>query len=455
MRDANATGETVIEVRDLRKVYQHFVAVDAISFEVRRGEIFGLLGSNGAGKTTTVECVQGLRTPTSGTVRMLGHDPKTEAGALRGRVGCQLQESRLPDHLKVWEAVDLFASFTPGAADPDVLLEAVGSRRQARRHVCQPLRGQRQRLFIALALLSGPEVVFLDEMTTGLDPAARRVAWGLIEQVRDGGATVVLVTHFMDEAERLCDRVAVMDAGKIVALDAPRRLVARYDPLEEVVFTCDRDDLEWLLRVPGARSYERRGRRVVLYGTGPLLALRRRRARRTRHRARRPARPRAVARGRLPQAHRPSGGGLTVGALLKLTWVEAQALPARADDARVHLRLPRRDPLRHGRDLRRAGGRPARSHVPRLQAARLLRPRLHGPGDGLGRRDHAAGAPDRVPGRRRLAALSRLARPRLGGARLADARRQRPRRHRRGPGLGLRRVRLRAPRSGVAAARWS
>ncbi len=264
--------DLVIEVRDLRKVYGHHVtAVDGVSFDVRRGEIFGLLGSNGAGKTTTVECVQGLRTPTSGTVRVLGRDPRAEAAALRGRLGCQLQESRLPDHMKVWEALDLFASFTPGAADPDVLLEQWGLADKRGASFASLSGGQRQRLFIALALLSRPEVVFLDEMTTGLDPAARRVAWGLIEQVRDGGATVVLVTHFMDEAERLCDRVAVVDAGRIVALDAPRLLVARYDPLEEVSFTCERDDLEWLLRVPGARSFERRGRRIVVLGTGPLL----------------------------------------------------------------------------------------------------------------------------------------------------------------------------------------
>ena len=265
-------GDVVIEVRDLRKVYgHHVVAVDGISFEVQGGEIFGLLGSNGAGKTTTVECVQGLRAPTSGTVRVLGHDPRAEAAVLRGRLGCQLQESRLPDHLKVWEALDLFASFTPGAADPDLLLEQWGLADKRGASFASLSGGQRQRLFIALALLSRPEVVFLDEMTTGLDPAARRVAWGLIEQVRDSGATVVLVTHFMDEAERLCDRVAVVDAGKVVALDAPRLLVARYDPLEEVVFTCERDDLEWLLRVPGAQACERRGQRVVVKGTGPLL----------------------------------------------------------------------------------------------------------------------------------------------------------------------------------------
>jgi len=170
-------NEMVIEVRDLRKVYgHHLAAVDGISFDVQRGEIFGLLGSNGAGKTTIVECVQGLRTPTSGTARVLGHDPRTEPGALRGRLGCQLQESRLPDHMKVWEALDLFASFTPGAAGREVLLRQWGLADKRDASFASLSGGQRQRLFIALALLSRPEVVFLDEMTTGLDPAARRAA---------------------------------------------------------------------------------------------------------------------------------------------------------------------------------------------------------------------------------------------------------------------------------------
>lgn len=265
-------AETVITVRGLRKVYRHVVAVDDVSFEVRRGEIFGLLGSNGAGKTTSVECVQGLRTPTAGEVRVLGRDPRGEAAALRGRLGCQLQESRLPDHLKVWEALDLFARLTPGAADWTVLLEQWGLAEKREASFASLSGGQRQRLFIALALVSDPEVVFLDEMTTGLDPAARRVAWQLIERIRDRGTTVVLVTHFMDEAERLCDRVAVMDAGRVVALDTPRALVAAHDPLERVVFTCAAEELDWLLSAPGARRVTRRGPRVVVEGEGALLA---------------------------------------------------------------------------------------------------------------------------------------------------------------------------------------
>ena len=187
-------------------------------------------------------------------------------------MGCQLQESRLPDHMKVWEALDLFASLAPGAVHWQTLVEQWGLAEKRNASFASLSGGQRQRLFIALALVSSPEVVFLDEMTTGLDPAARRVAWDLIEQIRDRGTTVVLVTHFMDEAERLCDRVAVVDKGRIIALDTPRGLVVRYDPLEQVVFSCDLDDVEWLSRVPGARSVTRRGARIVVEGTGPLLA---------------------------------------------------------------------------------------------------------------------------------------------------------------------------------------
>jgi len=263
----------VITVEQLRKVYgHHVVAVDDISFEVEAGEIFGLLGSNGAGKTTTVECVQGLRTPTSGSVSVLGKDPVHRAPDLRGRMGCQLQESRLPDHMKVWEALDLFASLAPGTVHWQTLIEQWGLAEKRNASFSSLSGGQRQRLFIALALVSSPEVVFLDEMTTGLDPAARRVAWDLIEQIRDRGTTVVLVTHFMDEAERLCDRVAVVDKGRIIALDTPRGLVVRYDPFEQVVFSCDLPDVEWLRGVTGARGVTRRGPRVVVEGTGPLLA---------------------------------------------------------------------------------------------------------------------------------------------------------------------------------------
>jgi ABC-2 type transport system ATP-binding protein len=263
----------VIVCEHLQKRYGHLTAVADVSFTVERGEIFGLLGSNGAGKTTTVECVQGLREPTAGRIRVFGKDPRAEAAALRGHIGCQLQESRLPDHLKVWEALDLFASLTPRGVGWRTLLEQWDLAEKRTATFASLSGGQRQRLFIALALVSNPEVVFLDEMTTGLDPAARRIAWQLIEEVRDNGTTVVLVTHFMDEAERLCDRIAVVDAGRVVALDTPQALVAKHDPWERVIFASDEEDLDWLLQVPGARTLTRRGRRVVLEGDGPLLAL--------------------------------------------------------------------------------------------------------------------------------------------------------------------------------------
>jgi ABC-2 type transport system ATP-binding protein len=275
--------ETVIEVEHLRKVYGHTVAVDDVSFSVQRGEIFGLLGSNGAGKTTMVECVEGLRRPTAGTLRVLGHDPQAASASLAGRIGCQLQESRLPDHLKVWEALDLFAAITPGAADWRLLMEQWGLTDKRDASFASLSGGQRQRLFVALAFVSEPEIVFLDEMTTGLDPAARHVAWELIETIRDRGTTVVLVTHFMDEAERLCDRVAVVEAGRIVALDTPRGLIDRYGSGRKVVFTCPSvaaggaagaaaPDLDWLSRVEHVRGVARRGSLCVVEGEGPVLA---------------------------------------------------------------------------------------------------------------------------------------------------------------------------------------
>src|SRR4030042_1162896 len=186
----------IISVQNLRKTYGKTVAVADISFEVAEGEIFGLLGPNGAGKTTTVECLQALRHPDSGDIRVLGLDPLHEAGALRRRIGSQLQESALPDRIKVWEALDLFASVAPEPLDWRVLLEQWGLAEKRKSSFSALSGGQRQRLFIALALVNNPELVFLDEMTVGLDPAARRVAWELIRQIREKGTTGGLVTHF-------------------------------------------------------------------------------------------------------------------------------------------------------------------------------------------------------------------------------------------------------------------
>jgi ABC-2 type transport system ATP-binding protein len=226
----------VIEVTNLHKRYGDTVAVDDVSFSVERGEIFGILGRNGAGKTTTVECVEGLRKPDRGTVRVLGLDPQRDRAAVAKKLGTQLQESQLQEKLKVHEAIDLYASFYDDPADGNELLDMLGiadKRNTQYRHLSG---GQKQRLSIALALIGNPEIAVLDELTTGLDPQARRDTWELIKGVRDRGVTIVLVTHFMDEAERLCDRLALIDRGKVVALDSPDGLVLQVNGEQRIRF---------------------------------------------------------------------------------------------------------------------------------------------------------------------------------------------------------------------------
>jgi ABC-2 type transport system ATP-binding protein len=263
----------IISVHNLRKTYGKTVAVDDISFEVAEGEIFGLLGPNGAGKTTTVECLQALRQPDAGDIRVLGLDPRTEASELQRLVGSQLQESALPDRIRVWEALDLFASVVAEPLDWRLLIEQWGLTEKRKASFSALSGGQRQRLFIALALVNNPKIVFLDEMTTGLDPAARRVAWELIRAIRKGGTTVVLVTHFMDEAENLCDRLAIVDRGKIIAADSPQGLIARHTSEVRVIFTTDRSGLDWLETINGVSKITKNGPRVEVEGTGPVLAL--------------------------------------------------------------------------------------------------------------------------------------------------------------------------------------
>ena len=264
---------SVIEVDNLRKRYGSHVAVEDVSFQVRQGEIFGLLGRNGAGKTTTVECLQGLRRADGGRVRVLGLDPQRQTQQLRRRIGCQLQEAALPDRLKVWEALDLFASLASAEADWRVLMNQWGLTDKRTASFAGLSGGQRQRLFVALALVNDPEVVFLDELTQGLDPAARRVAWGLIGAIRERGATVVLVTHYMDEAEQLCDRIAVVDGGRVVATDTPQGLISRFGGPIKITFTPDGHDVRFLENVAHVQAVRRRGDRVEAEGTGPVLAL--------------------------------------------------------------------------------------------------------------------------------------------------------------------------------------
>jgi ABC-2 type transport system ATP-binding protein len=217
--------EAIITVRDLRKSYGAVVAVDGVSFEVRRGEVFGIVGPNGAGKTTTLECLVGLREPDCGVVRVLGLDPRRDARELRSRVGIQLQSAALPEGIRVWEALALFAAFYPRAADCRSLIRRWGLERRRNARFSDLSGGERQRLFVALTLVNDPEVVFLDELSAGLDPEARSASWDAVESLRAAGATVVLVTHAMDEAEALCDRVAIVDRGRIAALDTPAGLI--------------------------------------------------------------------------------------------------------------------------------------------------------------------------------------------------------------------------------------
>ncbi|MDH2428399.1 ABC transporter ATP-binding protein [Sphaerisporangium sp. TRM90804] len=259
----------VIEVRDLSKRYGGVQVVDGVSFSVEEGEIFGILGPNGAGKTTTVECAEGLRRPDSGSIRVLGLDPVKDRRELSHRVGVQLQESLLPENIKVWEALDLYASFYRAPKDWRALLDEWGLADKRDARFSKLSGGQKQRLFIALALVGDPKVAFLDELTTGLDPAARRVTWELIKRVRAAGVTVVLVSHFMDEVEELCDRVAVFDRGRIVAMDTPSGLISAVDADQQLRFRplAPVDDAT-LARVPGVVSVTRTGDRVIVTGRG-------------------------------------------------------------------------------------------------------------------------------------------------------------------------------------------
>ncbi|WP_134322878.1 ABC transporter ATP-binding protein [Cumulibacter soli] len=219
-------AEPVVRVANLRKVYGTKVAVDGVSFDVQPGEIFGVLGPNGAGKTTTVETLAGLRTQDSGDVRVLGYDPQREPAQVREVLGVQLQESQLPKKLRVAEALQLYAAFYADPEDPEVLLSMLGLQDKRDTAYDDLSGGQKQRLSIALALIGRPKVAILDELTTGLDPQARRETWAMVERVRDSGVSIILVTHFMDEAERLCDRLIVIDSGRVIAEGSPADLAS-------------------------------------------------------------------------------------------------------------------------------------------------------------------------------------------------------------------------------------
>ena len=257
----------VVGVKNLVKQYPGTKAVDDISFDVYQGEIFGMVGPNGAGKTTTIECLEGLRRPDGGTIQVLGLDPLRDRYQVRERIGVQFQSAALPDRIKVWEALDLFAAFYRRPADWRPLLEQMGLAEKRDAYFGKLSGGQKQRVFIALALVNNPDLAFLDELTTGLDPQARRAMWDEVRSIRERGTTVFLTTHFMEEAERLCDRVAIMDHGKIVALDTPQNLIDSLGAENRVVFEVIGPlDEEALRAAPGVVRVERIGERVVVYG---------------------------------------------------------------------------------------------------------------------------------------------------------------------------------------------
>jgi len=265
-------GRPAIEIAHLRKTYGTLAAVDDVSFSVADGEIFGILGPNGAGKTTTVECAIGLRSPDAGTIRLMGLDPHADRDEVHQIVGVQLQAGALPPKLRVGEILRMYRSFYRDPADVGELTEALGLAAKRNDYYRSLSGGQRQRLSVALALIGQPKIAVLDEMTTGLDPQARRDAWELIENIRDRGVTIVLVTHFMEEAERLCDRVALIDNGHLVALDTPASLAARARGGKTVRFLPSAPFDDGLLtELPEVTRVEHQGQHVIVTGTGELV----------------------------------------------------------------------------------------------------------------------------------------------------------------------------------------
>jgi ABC-2 type transport system ATP-binding protein len=280
--------DKAIEVIGLRKRYGEVTAVDGISFQVVHGEIFGMVGPNGSGKTTTIECIEGLREPDEGQISVLGLDPWRDVYELRERTGIQLQSANLPRRMRVEEAMDVFSAFYQTSRDWRPLLEGLGLRDKRRAYFSQLSGGQQQRLFVALALINQPEIVFLDELTTGLDPRARHGIWDLVREIRQQGTTVFLTTHFMDEAEQLCDRVAILDYGRIIALDTPERLVNQLGMGTRIVFQVNGLARSDRIRggngsadvmfdgaqigvIDGVQRVEQSGDKVMVYGDGSNL----------------------------------------------------------------------------------------------------------------------------------------------------------------------------------------
>jgi ABC-2 type transport system ATP-binding protein len=266
------TLPAIIHVNAIRKTYGQTVAVDEVSFEVRAGETFGLIGPNGAGKTTTMECVEGLRAPDRGAISVLGLDPGRDRYTLQKRIGVQLQEAQLQKRIKVREAVAFWASLYDAPIDGNRLLDQLGLRDKRNAWFMTLSGGQKQRLFIALALINDPELVFLDELTTGLDPQARRAIWDLVRGIRDRGKTVFLTTHLMEEAERLCDRVAILDHGRVIDIGTPAELVRRHCPERTIVVTTEAASAQECFRtIPAVESIGVQGQQFTIRGRGDEL----------------------------------------------------------------------------------------------------------------------------------------------------------------------------------------
>jgi ABC-2 type transport system ATP-binding protein len=270
---ATKLAQDIVTVRGLRKAYHGRVVVDNLDLDIRAGEVVGLIGANGAGKTTTVECIQGLRRPDSGVLRVYGYDPAREPERLRAVVGSQLQDSALPDRLRVGEAVELFA--TDQARDGAELLERFGLVARRKAAFASLSGGERQRLFLVLALLNRPRLVILDELTQVLDPAARRDVWAAVAQLRDEGTTVLLVTHELQDAAALCSRVIAMRSGRVLDEGPPADLVARHAGWARVTFGSNADDdrlTAALRRLPGVRDVTVDGGRTSVHGDRPSVA---------------------------------------------------------------------------------------------------------------------------------------------------------------------------------------
>jgi ABC-2 type transport system ATP-binding protein len=264
-----SVARPIIQVSKIRKAYGKTLAVDDVSFDVEAGEIFGLIGPNGAGKTTTMECVEGLRRPDRGTISVLSLDPIRDARTLQQKVGVQLQQAQLQKRIKVTEAVDLWASLYPRPVDGDALLERLGLADKRQAWFMTLSGGQKQRLFIALALIHDPDVVLLDELTTGLDPQARRAIWELVREIRSRGKTVLLTTHLMEEAERLCDRVAIVERGRVIDIGTPAGLVRRHCPTQTVVLeTTDATAAAHFQAIPGVESVTWQDSQCNIRGSG-------------------------------------------------------------------------------------------------------------------------------------------------------------------------------------------